>query len=305
MGLNRRKVPLAFVMAMIFAISGLGGVLANHDVQNPLIGHIVVNTPLDDISSCVDAVTSSDISFTNVADPTDSEVLWRLKGQVIISYLTDGEPVIIPGGLLAIDHIGDLFLTLSYPPVSEWPIQSNGTAEIHVDVQLEVLDQNGFMVGHIGLGPGHDWDVFCLTPPPPPTGGQGCTPGYWKNHLSAWADAGYSPNDSFDAVFGVTSSTNPSLQQAINTGGGGEEALYRHATAALLNAAISGVAYDYTVAEVISMVQGAYASGDFESIKNLFEAANESGCSLEGYENTTGDGQSSGGRAKIEKKNKK
>lgn len=303
---SHRRLLLGLVGALVLAVGSFGPALANHDVQNPAIAHITVDTPAD-FYSCVDAVTSSAISFTNVADPNNPAILWRLKGQVIVEYVTDSGRQDVPGGFIAIDHVGDLFLTIQYPPVSEWPVQSNGTAEIHVDIQLEVLDQNGFMVGEIGLGPGHDWDVFCLTPPPPPppSGGQGCTPGYWKNHLTAWADTGYAPGDSFDSTFGVTSTGNPTLQKAINTGGGGEEALFRHATAALLNAASPGVDYDFTVAQVIQMVQSAYSSGDFESVKNQFEVANEKGCSLEGFENTTGGGPPEGVGAKIEKKNKK
>jgi hypothetical protein len=301
--MKRLRLPWVLVSVMIFAMSGMGGVLASHDVDNPLIGHIVVNTPDEDIYSCVDETTSTDISFTNVNDPNDPDVKWWLKGQIVIEYITDTGRELVPGGFIDIDFEGDLFLTIYYPPVSEWPVLSNGTAEIHVDVQLEVLDENRNMVGHIGLGPGHDWDVFCLTPPPPDEpGAEGCTPGYWKNHLTAWEDTSYSPDDSFSTVFGVTATGNPTLLQALNEGGGGEEALFRHATAGLLNASIAGVDYAYTVAEVIQIVQNAYATGDFETAKNLLEAENERGCTLEGYSNTTGGGPPVG--AKIEKKSK-
>ena len=57
------------------------------------------------------------------------------------------------------------------------------------------------------------------------------------------------------------------------------ELLIRHAVAAYMNA-VSEVEYAYTEAEVTSMVQAAYASGEFEATKNLFEAANESYCPL-------------------------
>jgi hypothetical protein len=29
------------------------------------------------------------------------------------------------------------------------------------------------------------------------------TPGYWKNHLDRWPEAGYSPDADFGATFGV------------------------------------------------------------------------------------------------------
>ena len=123
------------------------------------------------------------------------------------------------------------------------------------------------------------------------TGGEGCTPGYWKNHAgvyshskggqkkpSAWE--GYSPTDSYDAVFGVSSSFNSTLIAALIRGGGGENALGRHATAALLNAAHSGVSYSFTTAQVIALVQGAYATGDFTGAKDQLASENEQGCPL-------------------------
>jgi len=115
-----------------------------------------------------------------------------------------------------------------------------------------------------------------------PPGGEGCTPGFWKNHLDAWAGTGFIPGDDFEVVFGVNASFDPhTLLDAINLGGGGEKALARHAVAALLNAASPDVDYAFTVADVISMVQNAYASGDFTTAKDLFDAANNAGCPLD------------------------
>jgi hypothetical protein len=125
--------------------------------------------------------------------------------------------------------------------------------------------------------------VRVLPPPGPPpegSGGQGCTPGYWKQdqHFFAWT--GYTQDQRFDDVFNVTSSTNPTLLEALGTGGGEEQALFRHATAALLNTANNGVEFGYTAAQVISMVQYAYEHGTFEFVKNLLAAQNEMGCGL-------------------------
>jgi hypothetical protein len=113
---------------------------------------------------------------------------------------------------------------------------------------------------------------------------QGCTPGYWKQsqHLFAWVPTGYQTSDLYGAenVFDVDDSLGLTLLRALQIGGGGERALYRHATAALLNAASPDVNYPYTVGQVITMVQSAYATGMFEDIKNLFETANQAGCPL-------------------------
>jgi hypothetical protein len=108
-------------------------------------------------------------------------------------------------------------------------------------------------------------------------GGQGLTPGFWKqpHHLSFWV--GYSPTDRFNTVFGVNDPDNPTLLQALRRGGGGYKALGRHAVAALLNAASQNVSYLYTRPEIISMVQSAYSTGKYDPIKNLFEAQNELG----------------------------
>ncbi len=113
-------------------------------------------------------------------------------------------------------------------------------------------------------------------------GGQGCTPGYWKqsHHLDDWTD--YSPNDRFEDVFGVDARCNWTLLEALKAGGGGEAALARHAVAALLNAAHPEIDYAYDADEVIAMVQHAYATGEFQSAKNALEQQNESGCELGG-----------------------
>jgi hypothetical protein len=113
-----------------------------------------------------------------------------------------------------------------------------------------------------------------------PRGGQGCTPGYWKQdqHFDSWV--GYSLSDSFDTAFGVDASGSDSLLDALGTNGGGENALKRHAAAALLNTATNGVNYWYTTADIIAIVQNAYATGNFETAKDLLAAQNEAGCPL-------------------------
>lgn len=114
--------------------------------------------------------------------------------------------------------------------------------------------------------------------------GEGCTPGYWKQpqHLDSWVATGYAPTDSFNTVFeDVFAAGNPTLLQAAKKKGGGENALLRHATAALLNAAHPDIMYFFTVPEVIDIVQGAYADEDYEGAKDLLAAANERYCTLD------------------------
>ncbi len=121
--------------------------------------------------------------------------------------------------------------------------------------------------------------TFVNAPPPPPPG-EGCTPGFWKNSVGSWP-AGYLPNADFDATFGVNGfNPNITLMTALGLGSGGKNALARHAVAALLNSASDGVDYPMSTADVIAQVQAAFASGDFESVKNPLETLNEKGCPL-------------------------
>lgn len=113
------------------------------------------------------------------------------------------------------------------------------------------------------------------------TAGEGCTPGFWKQkqHFGLWVNTG--PGNFFDNVFGVDAPGDQTLLEALGAGGGEEGALGRHAVAALLNAANPNVGYFYSEAEVIALVQGAYATGDFEAVKDLLEAQNELVCPLD------------------------
>jgi hypothetical protein len=140
---------------------------------------------------------------------------------------------------------------------------------------FEPFDHSG------GGGTNNDYLVFKATLQAS-EGGEGCTPGYWKQafHFDSWNV--YSPGNSYDSVFGVTSSFGPTftLLQALQQGGGGEKALGRHAVAALLNSVSPDVSYEFTNTEVIETVQEAYATGDFETAKDLLADQNELGCPL-------------------------
>ena len=106
----------------------------------------------------------------------------------------------------------------------------------------------------------------------------GCTPGFWKQrqHFQYWTSP-YTTTTQFSAVF-ADAFAGQTLLQVLGNGGGGLNALGRHTVAALLNAANADVDYGMTPAAVIAAFNAAYASGDYETQKNLFEARNEREC---------------------------
>jgi hypothetical protein len=135
--------------------------------------------------------------------------------------------------------------------------------------------------GQIGGNPASGAVItFYNRAPPPPPGGEGCTPGYWKqeHHFDSWT-APYTPTTLFSAVF-ADAFPGQTLHDVLSQGGGGLKALGRHTVAALLNAASGGVDYDLTTAQIITAFNAAFASGDYEAQKNIFAANNEEGCPL-------------------------
>jgi hypothetical protein len=118
------------------------------------------------------------------------------------------------------------------------------------------------------------------------TGGQGCTPGYWKNHTGSWQ--GYSPSANFDKVFGIKHYGSLTLLEAAGLGGGGFNALARHAAAALLNSSNPSISYGLSTAKIIELVQQAVKTNEPELIKDELAGLNESGCPIDAHGKTTG-----------------
>lgn len=124
------------------------------------------------------------------------------------------------------------------------------------------------------------------SPSETPPGGEGCTPGYWKNHPSAWP-TGVSPSATVGSVFtGAGSYSGTTLLAALSLQGGtgvtgATETLLRAAVAAYLNSLT--VDYAYSTAEVVSMVNAALASGDratMLAVAAALDSANNAGCPL-------------------------
>ena len=125
-------------------------------------------------------------------------------------------------------------------------------------------------------------------------GTEGCTPGYWKNHTSAWQE--YRPTSKLGWNFAIPSRLaayrNDTFLQALKYGGGsGVEGaariLLRHAVAAYLNAAHEDVGYPLRrfrdPRHLARQVNLALASLDRQTMLSLaaeLDKANNLGCPL-------------------------
>jgi hypothetical protein len=120
----------------------------------------------------------------------------------------------------------------------------------------------------------------------PPSGGEGCTPGFWKQeqHFAAWLNPPYAPSTPFSDVF-ENAFPDMTLLEVLSQGGGKLKALGRHTVAALLNAATADVDYDFgTPADVINAFNEVYPGNKraYNRLKREFSYLNEQGCPING-----------------------
>lgn len=111
--------------------------------------------------------------------------------------------------------------------------------------------------------------------------GGGCTPGYWKQaqHFDSWVF--YTPGTMFSAVF-ENAFPGMTLLQVMNLGGGGLNALGRHAVAGLLNAQNTDVQYGLSAPEVIGLFNNTFPGTKpaYNQAKDLLETNNQTFCPL-------------------------
>jgi hypothetical protein len=100
---------------------------------------------------------------------------------------------------------------------------------------------------------------------------QGCSPGFWRNHLNDWV--GLNTNDTY-ALGGEFTGT---YLQAITARGGGANAYARAATAAQLNINHGGIEFEAPSLDGYTAAQ--------------LDAMNNAGCPLDGSDNTTAGGK--------------
>jgi hypothetical protein len=141
-----------------------------------------------------------------------------------------------------------------------------------------------------------------ISPADGPCGGEGCSPGYWKNHIDMWHNQ-FPPDKPFYEVFGVDAFPGSTLHQVIAmfhkdcpnvTMQAAANCTYPlpgnyynmlrklgfHSVAALQNAA-TAVSFDLTVDEVITIFVNAYNDciiTDMEKVKDDLDWLNNQVC---------------------------
>ena len=95
---------------------------------------------------------------------------------------------------------------------------------------------------------------------------EGLTPGFWKNHPSAWP-TGYSTTQTINSVFSNTGLSSTTLLDALRFGGGpgiagAKQILLRAAVAALLNSASATIDYPLAPDQIITQVNAALGSNN-------------------------------------------
>lgn len=114
----------------------------------------------------------------------------------------------------------------------------------------------------------------------------GCSHGFWKTHPDEWEATAYDPGASFNSTFECDAfDPDITLLAALKLQGegGGLNALAREAVAAVLNAAHPEEDYPLTPEEVLTKVQAAVDSDEYEATKDELEAHNNDefgGCPL-------------------------
>jgi hypothetical protein len=184
-----------------------------------------------------------------------------------------------------------LISTTQDPPISDYKENGNSIPGGVYKVVISAMDMNNLNAWYFA------YSICAVDVNGNPTCGgggdfEGCTPGYWRQtrqHGWAWdpdsSGDTYLFDDSFETIFGLSGTDlgpDFTLLDAVNnTGdGSGPGQLARHATAALLNINNDGVNYSISMSELISQVQAAFASMEYENLKNVLDAYNNAGCGL-------------------------
>jgi len=220
--------------------------------------------------------------------------LYKCDGTFVASTTTDADGHYGFYGLL----VGNYYEKVIPPSGYAFTLKDQGTDD-YVDSDFDPVTGESPCVNLP-----YEGSVFCSLAAGlvcAPTGTEGLTPGFWKNHPELWV--GYSPNQKWTSVFAdpitidmgkKTENSDPTLLEVLAAKGGINEAdnvydaLARHAVAAILNAAHPNVDYPLSSASVISQVNSVINNGvntDAEPLKNTLEGYNQLGGGIDAHVN--------------------
>ncbi len=174
-----------------------------------------VNAPASTPDAVFDVTVSggTSASFSTSLGDGECEEVWGNGGDVddLVTVTEQALPVPAGGGSWATSWV-QTTITGGFPGTPGPTTSDNtNTSSAAFSGGLGATGLSGVLV------------VFTNTfTPPPPGGGEGCTPGFWKNRGLRLGWPTYDPADDFDTVFGVASTYSLTLLEALNKGGGGE-----------------------------------------------------------------------------------
>ncbi|MDO5566633.1 MAG: PKD domain-containing protein, partial [Planctomycetia bacterium] len=180
-----------------------------------------------------------------------------------------GEPALNEGGLYTLN------LHANNATIIQWVIDWGDGSEV------ETVSGNATQITHLYDDGDENYAIKVsvtkeVTSPDTQTRWEGLTAYFWRNHTCDWHV--YSPYDNYEEVFSVCGLIKPGmLIHALQYSDGDIAGLWRESTAALLNATHPDIDYRYSVEEVISMVQNAYATHQFDIYAHIFAQENYRG----------------------------
>ncbi len=241
------------------------------DLFSPSFGNVLIISEDGDTSDPDDAVVTGALFVFNFTN-------WGTTGSVTVDSI---DVIDIEG-----TEVGAKVKL--YPGLQEIPIGNTGGDNQSKTVSIGFTGVESMEVLLNGSGAIDNIRISVEVPD-----GEGCTPGYWKNHEDSWAATGYAPGDlvggTFTGAGAFPDLADDTLMEALNYPGGkglegGARILLRAAVAALLNASSPDVDYPLTAGEVIADVNAALASSDRETMLTLAESLdsdNNLGCPLD------------------------
>jgi hypothetical protein len=226
------------------------------------------------------------------------------SGNIMLVRLEDDGAIVgrFPMGFLNCDsatitfgspiHITSIIWHDNDPNAGEAGWSVNGIAGPLTGNQMTVQTSVDLTTSTVNIDAGGDSGGidFCFTTTTTGGGAEGCTPGYWKNHVDSWPATGFATGATLESVFDVPDSLgydNVTLLAALSFDGGsgvsgGARILLRAAVASLLNSASPGVDFSQTTQQVIDATNAALASGSRATMIGLAGTLDDANNGMDG-----------------------